>query len=273
MRIESHRGQTITVLDDNDVGSGGPPPQGYVVGRFGSGWAAFDVDGDQVVTVTGAKPLDTAEAALAFHRAQIDRWEQYEIRQQVEDRQIPVPAGPLPNPFAEPEHPIYGHNATLAIRAHVLADAFNALPDGSAAKAALLKDIKSGDAGVVAGFVTTPVGTLRFDEVRYSLGLWRRKQIRRAESALKKLQEAADEVLMTNDFLDLEARAAEHPRIEGTALAPLPGPPKAVFDKASRAFTNALASAANVQRRLATGGEPAPIEEGARPAADAGNGT
>lgn len=248
MRIETYGKYEITILDAAEDAAA-DLPQGMVVARFGAGWAAFDVNGDEVITMTGARAVESAEAAAAVHREAIDSWTRSEELHRVTSLQAPVPVGPVPGRVEESENPILGRRAALEVRAHLIADIFNALPPAAPQRAALLEAIK-GATSLLHGFVMTPDGLLRFDEVRYSLGVYRRKQARYAKAALEQLQKAAGEVLMTNDFLDYEARTQEYQQLEGAALAPMPSSPLEIFSEATRVFQVALASTANVQQRL-----------------------
>lgn len=249
MRIETYQGHEIIILDD-DADATVPLPEGMVVARFGPGWTAFTVDGPEVVSMTGASPVQSAEAAVAVIRQSIDGWVLQEARSSVERAEAPVPVGPLPNPSAEPENPIFGRRAQLQLQVHVVVDAFNSLPPDSPAREALLAGIKANKASLLSGFVMMSDGKLQFDEARYSVGYYRRKQATYARAALEKLQEAARSVLMTNDYLDDESRAGQFAQIAGVPLAPIDEPPRETFAEASRVFQVAMASTSNVHQRL-----------------------
>lgn len=251
-RTHTHRDRSILIFDDPNERMEIPAEGSYVICRFGGGFAGFWLDANESIALSGPAPLSTIEDALRPVLESLDRLWEVEERDRVEHFESAVAQAAMPAP--QPEEALFwnGERSPVPLPLGVVLRMLNALPMDDPARTAAVDAIRASSEAVVAGIVLQPDGNYAFDTQRYTLAVYRRKQRRRAQSAMEQLKSAVREIAMVNDFLDLEHQAADVAQlgVPGEPLIGLPEAPSDAFAAVNKALPQVLAGAANVQRRL-----------------------
>lgn len=237
------------------------PDGDYIVVPFAGGFALMIEDG---TLMSGAVPLAEQSEGVALAKRLIDDSEAQEARWRQQSLQAPVASAPVPHARS----PLFGNpeNTRVSLSLQSLIAVCNALPEASEARMRLLNDFCQANGNEAAGLVTGADGVIRFDARRYSMQIYRAKQQRMAESALRRLKDAARDLSDVNDYLQNEADVAALPGVVGEPLVDMRKAPS-VLNAVAPALDVLLHGMKNVQA-VAGGRSPVLDQADSEPPAD-----
>lgn len=216
---ETHyKGSRIAVLDGGLHRS--LPDADYLVVPYAGGHAVMSSDGTMM---SGSTPLPDVNQAVAVAHSLIDDMLEHEAKYRESALEAPVGSEPVPRA----SNPLFGDplpTTPLPVPLQLVIDLYNAVPPESPTRSRLLEALKQVKDHAVAGLHLDTTGNLLFDARRYSIQVYRAKQERKAEHALRLLKDAALELSAINEHLQHECDVAEMPAAEGTPLTPLRAP-------------------------------------------------